>query len=202
MEVHMPENAGAPSRTVILRLTELDYFAIRDGLETLNPDGDAIETVDRAARMVNEAWADAAPRLPGRRHSLGPGTAAQFGVDESRLADLAARYPVNDDHGAFLALEAAILGDDGNQATAVITGGPCDLAVEALADANGEVDGYRLLIHPATDLAAPWTASHVERVSDRDTLAEPTRDGGTYDTAEIIRDAATLANELLTWSGQ
>jgi hypothetical protein len=64
MEVHMPEDADTPSRTVILRLTELDYFAIRDGLDTLNPDGDATEIVARAARMVSEAW-DAAGQEGG-----------------------------------------------------------------------------------------------------------------------------------------
>ena len=123
----------------------------------------------------------------------------RFGLDESRLADVAGRYPVTDDHGAFLALETAILGTVG-PSTAVITGGPCDLAVELLADANGELNCYRILIHPTPDPADPWIAGPAETVTDRDRLAEPTEDGGIYDTAQIIRDAATLASELLAWS--
>ena len=124
----------------------------------------------------------------------------QFGLDESRLADVAGRYPVTDDHSAFLALETAIRGHDGDPATAVITGGPCDLAVELLANEYGELDGYRLLIHPAANLTDPWIASNTESVTGRDRLAEPDEDGGIYNTAQIIRDAVTLANELLAWS--
>ena len=124
----------------------------------------------------------------------------RFGLDESRLADVAGRYPVTDDHSAFLALETAIRGRDGDPATAVITGGPCDLAVELLANEYGELDGYRLLIHPAANLTDPWIASNTESVTGRDRLAEPDEDGGIYNTAQIIRDAVTLANELLAWS--
>jgi hypothetical protein len=71
------------------------------------------------------------------------------------------------------------------------------LAVELLADADGELDGYRILIHPTSDPADPWIASNIERVSDREPLDQPTGSGGIYDTAEIIRDAVKIANDPL-----
>jgi hypothetical protein len=123
----------------------------------------------------------------------------RFRVDEAGLADLAERYPVEDDHSAFLAIETAILGDDGNQAHAVIRGG-CEVAVELLANGDGELDGYRMLIHPSSDLGDPWIAGHIERVIDREQLPEPDEGGGAYDPAAIIRDAAAEASRLLAWS--
>jgi hypothetical protein len=123
----------------------------------------------------------------------------QFTINETALADLADRYPVEDDHSAFLAIETAILGNWGDGADAVIQGG-CEVAVDLLANSDGEIDGYRMLIHPSGDLSAPWIAGHIERTIDREPLPEPTEDGGTYDTAQIIRDAAQAASELLAWS--
>jgi hypothetical protein len=123
----------------------------------------------------------------------------RFWLDEAALADLAERYPVDDDHSAFLTIETAILGDDGDRAHTVIQGG-CEVAVELLANGDGELDGYRMLIHPSSDLGDPWIAGHVERVIDREQLPEPDEEGGIYDPAEIIRAAVTEANRLLKWS--
>lgn len=196
------EHEGECDASGDLLLSRSEFEALR----SRHPGNALITAIDHA---LGGPWEDhysarvyaahePAPRLPDERHNQGTSTANQFGVDEPRLADLAARYPVEDDRSAFLALQAAIQGDDDDPA-AVITGGPCDLAVELLADADGQTSGYRLLVHPAADLAAPWIASNVEEVIDRDMLAEPTEDGGTYDTAQIVRDAAITANGLLTW---
>src|SRR5262245_54181249 len=107
------------------------------------------------------------PRPPGRtlpaQPEKGEATmATEFTLDEARLADLAARYEIETDHDALLALEAVILGDgDGGP----LLDGPCEVHVDLLADADGELDGYRVLLHPEDDPAAPWLASHIQRVS-------------------------------------
>jgi hypothetical protein len=112
----------------------------------------------------------------------------QFTLDESRLALVAGRYEIGTDHDALLALEAVILGDgDGGPLLA----GPCEIAVDLLADQDGELDGYRVILHPDAGEAAPWLASGIQRVSYH-------RDDG-RGTAEIIRDFARVANSLLAW---
>jgi hypothetical protein len=128
-----------------------------------------------------------------------PGESTRFWADEAGLAALAENYPVDDDHSAFLMLEAAILSPDVERGGATIQGG-CELAVELLAGGDGEIDGYRLLIHPSGELDDPWIAGHIERVIDRDLLPEPDMDDGSYDVAQIVRDAVTEANRLLEWS--
>lgn len=119
----------------------------------------------------------------------------QFTLDESRLAELAGRYPVETDHDALLAIEAALpeINED-----PLITG-PCEIAIELLADNDGEIDGWRVIISPDRAPDGPWIGGPIERAHYRETLDEPTEDGGIYDTAEIIRDTVTRANELLAW---
>jgi hypothetical protein len=121
----------------------------------------------------------------------------QFTLNETGLADLAERYPVEDDHSALLALETAILGN-GGFSSPLITG-PCELSVDLLANGYGVIDGYRLLIRPSEDADDPFLASHIQRVTDLIPLTAPDDDGGLYDTAEIIRSAVRAANELLAW---
>lgn len=55
---HIEDSAHhqGPARTVILCLSRDAFLAIRDGLETLKPDGDAIEIVDRTASLVSATW--------------------------------------------------------------------------------------------------------------------------------------------------
>ena len=112
----------------------------------------------------------------------------EFTLDESRLADAAGRYEIETDHDALLALEAVILGDgDGGPMLA----GPCEVAIDLLADADGELDGYRIILHPDAGEATPWLASSIQRVSYH-------RSDG-RDTAGIIRDLVRVANSLLAW---
>jgi hypothetical protein len=122
----------------------------------------------------------------------------RFVLDESGLAGLAENYPVDDDHSALLMLETAIIGN-GESSPPLITG-PCELAIDLLANSSGEIDGYRVIIRPDDSDDAPWLASHICRVSYLEPLPEPDENGGLYDTAEIVRDAVQTANELLEWS--
>jgi hypothetical protein len=142
-----------------------------------------------------------AVQLADVRHPAG-----RFWIDEGALAELAELCPVYDDQDAAGVLTTAMLGSDGDQAHAVIRGG-CEIAADLLADhaEHGEVDGWRIIIHPSSDLDAPWIASHIFRVSDLDRMQaspdEPYDDReGSYDTAEIIRETVRTANEMLKWS--
>jgi hypothetical protein len=123
--------------------------------------------------------------------------------NEDWLATLAELCPVYDDLDAVGVLTTAILGDDGDPGHSIIDG-PCDIAADLLADAanEGEVDGYRIIIHPSGNLADPWLASNIERVSYRDDIDTPAKPGDSwsYDTAAIIRHAVEVANNLLAWS--
>jgi hypothetical protein len=122
----------------------------------------------------------------------------QFVLDKTRLPELAGDYPVSDDRSALLALETAILGN-GEHSSPLITG-PCDLGVDLLANGDGEIDGYRIVIHPSADDDEPYISSQIQRVSYFTPLAEPTEDGDLYDTAEIVLSAVMTANELLAWA--
>ena len=113
----------------------------------------------------------------------------EFTLDDSRLADVASRYEIETDHDALLALETVILGD--GDSGPLLDGG-CEIGVDLLADAEGEIDGYRIILHPDEDLSAPWLASSIQRVSYH-------RDDG-RDTAGIIRDFVRVANSLFTWN--
>ena len=115
----------------------------------------------------------------------------EFTLDESRLANVASRYEIETDHDALLALEAVILGDGGGVEGDPLLDGPCEIGVDLLADADGELDGYRIILHPDEDLAAPWVASGIQRVSYH-------REDG-RDTAGIITDFARVANSLFAW---
>jgi hypothetical protein len=106
-------------------------------------------------------------------------------TDEDELAELAADYEVTDDQEASIVLDAAIFGIDGDP---VIAGG-CEIAVDLLADGDGQIDGYRVIIHPTTDTEDPWIASSILRASDYDN-----------DPAAIIRDVVKIANDMLAWS--
>jgi hypothetical protein len=121
----------------------------------------------------------------------------QFELDEDRLPELAG-YPVENDHDALLLLEAA-LDLSGDRDGPAVTG-PCELAIDLLADGDGEIDGWRIIIHPDEEYPdAPWLASSIRRVSYLELLPEPTEDGGLYDPAVIIRDAVDTANGMLAW---
>lgn len=120
----------------------------------------------------------------------------QFTLDYSGLAALVVAYSVATDHDALLALEAALPGTSDHP---LITG-PCEMAVDLLADGDGEIDGYRIIIRPDDAPDAPWLASHICRVSYLDELREPDEEGGLYDPAEVIENAVKTANELLDWS--
>lgn len=132
----------------------------------------------------------------------------RFTVDEAALAavlpdmpelgSLIERYPVESDHDALLALEAAIIHDEGYQSAAIT--GPCEIAVDLLTDSDGEIDGWRIIIHPDdTYPDAPWLASSIRRVHYLEPLPEPAEGRGVYDTAAIIRDAVETANAMLDW---
>lgn len=108
-----------------------------------------------------------------------------FTLDETRLAVVAAGLDIETDHDAVLALQAAILGDDDS---APLLAGPCEIAVDLLADDNGEIDGYRAILHPP---GSPWLASDIQRVTGH-------LDAG-LDTAGIIRDFAAVASALWAW---
>jgi hypothetical protein len=122
--------------------------------------------------------------------------AARFTLDYAGLADLVVNYSVATDHDALLAIESALPGT----ADRPLITGPCELAVDLLADGDGAIDGYRIIIHPDEDPGAPWLASHICRVSYFDELPEPNEESGLYDPAEIIENAVKTANELLEWS--
>jgi hypothetical protein len=109
-----------------------------------------------------------------------------FTLDESRVAGVAARYPIGTDHEALLALEAVIHGD---RAGGPLLTGPCGLDVDLLTGADGDIDGYRVILLPDDDKDAPGLASSIQRVSEL-------RAAG-HDTAGIIRDFARVANGLL-----
>jgi hypothetical protein len=122
----------------------------------------------------------------------------RFQVYGHMLPGIAARFPVEDDHGAVLALEEALFPAEGELRESAISG-PCDMAADLVANDDGEIDGYRIIIHPSGNVNAPWIAGHIEYVRDRETLPEPDEEGGVYDVAAIIRDAVATANELLNW---
>jgi hypothetical protein len=121
----------------------------------------------------------------------------QFTLDESRLANLAACYPVETDHDAMMAVDAAIHPSEGEP---LITG-PCEMAVDSLANGDGEIDAWRVIICPGRD--APWLGSpSAASVEYLDRLPEPDEEGGLYDPAVIIRNAVADANWLLDWHEQ
>jgi hypothetical protein len=122
----------------------------------------------------------------------------RFIVYGHMLPGIAERFPVSTDHGAVMALNEALFTTEGELCDSAIDG-PCDMAAELLADSDGEIDGYRIMIHPAGNVNDPWIAGHIEYVRDRETLPEPDEEGGIYDVAAIIRDAVQAANELLDW---
>ena len=118
----------------------------------------------------------------------------RFELDYSGLASLVMNYPVEDDHSAMLAIEAALPGT----ADRPLISGPCEMAVDLLADGDGEIDGYRIIIRPND--TSPWLATHIQRVSYLEQWDDPTDPGDLYDTAQIIELAVQGANELLEWS--
>jgi hypothetical protein len=123
-------------------------------------------------------------------------TDPRFELDYSGLASLVFEHCVANDHDAMLAIEAALPGVSDHP----LISGPCAMAVDLLADGDGEIDGYRIIIHPASDLNEPWIASPIFRVSDVEQWDDPPDPGDLYDTAEIIENAVKTANELLEWS--
>jgi hypothetical protein len=121
----------------------------------------------------------------------------RFTLDESRLPELAACHPVETDHDAMMALDAAIHPGEGEP---LITG-PCEMAVDSLANGDGEIDAWRVIIRPPDEdhPGAPWLGGQVQSVEYLDRLPEPDEEGGLYDPAVILRDAVDAANELLDW---
>jgi hypothetical protein len=116
----------------------------------------------------------------------------KFQLDEARAAEVgfAERFPVEDDHSAMLAIDQAIAGDD----DIVITGpeGPSpgtdtevtEMAVDLLADGDGKIDGFRILVRLPGGLF--WRASEIQRVP-----------WGGQDTLAVLRVAVAAANGLL-----
>lgn len=174
-----PEGAGTPAggltwrelRAVVLSAVQLWEHADHDTGEYLS--AAQLEALDRARAKV---YAEFGTQPAG------------FTLDESRLADLADQYEIETDHDALLALETAIQGD--HNGGPLLTG-PCEIAVELLANGDGEPDGYRLLLRPDPDPAAPWLAGDVQLAADQR--------GNGLDTAEIIREFARAASSLLAW---
>jgi hypothetical protein len=97
------------------------------------------------------------------------------------LGDFAERYPVEDDHSAALAIDTAI--SDG-----LITGPDgWEIGVDLLANLDGELDGYRILVTPPRarwHLASPMLSTLPGYI-------------GTPDTLDVLREAVTTANDLL-----
>lgn len=145
------------------------------------------ESAEAGQDRIEAAVADAEASPFLRRHG--------FWLDYSGLAQLAADYEVDEDRDALLAIEAALPGTGDHP----LISGPCAMAVDLLADSDGEIDGYRIIIHPTPDLNEPWIASPICRVSDLEQL-ERRVGRPNYDTAEIIENAVKTANELLEWS--
>jgi hypothetical protein len=114
-----------------------------------------------------------------------------FRLDEARLADFAGDCTVDDDLDAFLVIETAIQGLGADDP--LITG-PCQLAIDLLANSSGEPDGYRLLIPHGTH----WAASKVQSVTEMTQNEGAALRESLYDPAEILRGAMLIANELLT----
>lgn len=123
-------------------------------------------------------------------------TDPRFELDYSGLASLVFEHCVASDQDALLAIEAALPGTGDHP----LISGPCEIAVDLLADGDGEIDGYRIIIHPAPDPSEPWIASPICRVSDVEQWDDPADPDDLYDTAEIIENAVRTANELLEWS--
>jgi hypothetical protein len=125
----------------------------------------------------------------------------RFTLNESRLPELADpelgdRFPVVTDHDVLMLLEAVLPGTSDSP----LIDGPCEMAIDLLADEDGLIDGWRVIIRPDEEHTdAPWLSSHINRVSYLEPLPEPTENDGRYDPAAIIRDAVALANELLDW---
>jgi hypothetical protein len=61
----------------------------------------------------------------------------EFTLDESGLAPVASPHEIKTDHDALVALDAVILGDGDSSPRP----GPCEIAADLLADADGELDG-------------------------------------------------------------
>jgi hypothetical protein len=110
----------------------------------------------------------------------------EFTLDERRLPDVAARYPIETDHDALLALETVIRGD---RAGGPLLKRPCGIAVDLLTNADGEIDGYRIILRPERDADAPGLASGIQRASHHRAAGR--------DTTGIIRDFTRVANSLL-----
>ena len=117
----------------------------------------------------------------------------KFQLDEAWAAKVgfAERFPVEDDHSAMLAIDQAIAGDDDD---IVITGpeGPfpstdvqvTEMAVDLLADGDGNIDGFRILVRLPGGLF--WRAGEIQRVP-----------WGGQDTLAVLRVAVAAANVLL-----
>lgn len=116
-------------------------------------------------------------------------TAAEFTLGEPVIADLADRYEIATDHDALLVLEAAIHGHHSSGRS--IVRGPCEVTVELLADADADLDGYRILLRHGPGRDSPWLASDVRRAADH-------LEAG-MDTRDIIRDFLKTANGLYAW---
>jgi hypothetical protein len=99
--------------------------------------------------------------------------------DQDQADSFTERYPVDDDHGGALAIDTAI--GDG-----LITGPDgWEIAVDLLANLDGELDGYRILV---TRPGQAWyLASEVLSVLP----------GTEPDTMDVFREAVTAANDLL-----
>jgi hypothetical protein len=109
-----------------------------------------------------------------------------FTLDEARAGedfgegDFADRYPVEDEHSAALAIDAAM------QAGLITSPEGYTVGVDLLANLDGEIDGWRILVR--RDPYDGW------RMASEMLAVLP---GTELDTLDVLREAVTMANELL-----
>ena len=109
-----------------------------------------------------------------------------FRLDEAAAteSDFAARYPVEDDHSAMLAIDQATNGDDDD----ICITGPdgWTMYVDLTADGDGKLDGYRILVQQ--DGASFYLAAYTDSVGWQENPP----------TLDVLRDAAATASHLIT----
>jgi hypothetical protein len=113
-----------------------------------------------------------------------PGT---FTLDEAAAATqytggFGEQYPVEDDHSAANAIDAAI--SDG----LITSPDGYEIGIDLLANLDGELDSYRILVNSTRQ--AWYLASEM--------LCVMPGYVGTPDTMDVLREAVTTANGLLT----
>jgi hypothetical protein len=160
--------------------------------EESTPLARALANVDSAQQMVRDQTAPAGflaglelrwlRRLADAvRAELDPQQPETFTLDEAAAAgrNFAENYPVEDDHSAAVAITEAI--------TSGLITGPAgyEMAVDLLANLDGELDGYRILV--SREGESRYLAGEVLNIEPEDET----------DTMDVLRTAVTIANGLL-----